>query len=264
MEKKEKRDKKKKIKKKENNEKSEIERSRLVIIGDKFFIWRDANKDLHTHKGIIKKEFFSKIGEIETHLGIKGYILPLDLPNYIINLKRGPAIINPKDFGIVIALTGIGKKSVVVDAGTGTGAMAIMLANVCKKVYTYEIREDFYKIASKNIEHSGMKNIILKKGDVYKNIEEKQVDVIFLDLPQPWKAVESVKNALKKGGFLVAYTPQISQAQQVVETFKDKGFMFVTTIQPLCIEWVIDGKIVRPKHMQKVHTGFLTFMRKIK
>ena len=50
----------------------------------------------------------------------------------------------------------------VVDSGTGAGAIALNFGNVVGdtgKVYTYEIREDFAKVAQKNIETFGINNI---------------------------------------------------------------------------------------------------------
>jgi len=232
---------------------------KLVIIGDKAFIWYKG--DLHTHKGVISKEKLKQYGRVETHKGVEAYILPLTIPDYIAKIKRGPAIIQPRDFGIITGLTGINKESIVVEAGTGSGAMAIMLANIVKMVYSYEKRKDFYRLAKKNIEKLGIKNIVLKNKDIYQGIDEKGVDLVFLDLPQPWLAVRPAFQALKIGGFLVVYTPQISQAQELVRNAK--GFIHVSTIQPSCIEWVIGEKILRPRHIQRIHTGFITIMRKI-
>jgi tRNA (adenine57-N1/adenine58-N1)-methyltransferase len=70
------------------------------------------------------------------------------------NLKRGPQVVLPKDFGMVAAFTGIGKKSVVVDAGAGSGFLAVALGNIAKSVVTYERREEFAKLAERNIKAS--------------------------------------------------------------------------------------------------------------
>ncbi len=52
----------------------------------------------------------------------------------------------------MLAYTGLGSGDRVVDSGTGAGAIALNFGNVVGdtgKVYTYEIREDFAKVAQK-------------------------------------------------------------------------------------------------------------------
>jgi tRNA(1-methyladenosine) methyltransferase and related methyltransferases len=71
------------------------------------------------------------------------------IPMQYRKLKRGPQVILPKDIGIIIAYSGIGKESRCVDAGTGSGWLAVSLARLCKEVVSYELREDFIKIARK-------------------------------------------------------------------------------------------------------------------
>ena len=72
------------------------------------------------------------------------------------SMVRGPQVILPKDFGSILAYTGLGRESRVVEAGAGSGFLMIMLGNVCKKVYSYERNERFYKLAMKNLERSGL------------------------------------------------------------------------------------------------------------
>jgi len=89
-------------------------------------------------------------------------------------IKRGAQILTPKDIGYIITTTGINKKSVVLDAGSGSGALACFLAAIAKKVITYEIREDFIKIVKENKKKLGLKNLKIKQGDVFKEITEKK------------------------------------------------------------------------------------------
>ena len=81
------------------------------------------------------------------------------------------------------------------------------MAHLCKEVITYEIRKDFINIVKTNIEFLGLDNIKIKNKNIYTGITEKNVDVVILDLPEPWQAINSAKKALKVGGFLVSYSP---------------------------------------------------------
>jgi tRNA (adenine57-N1/adenine58-N1)-methyltransferase len=129
-------------------------------------------------------------------------------------------------------------------------------------VVTYEIREDHHKIVKKNIEFMGMKNLTLKNKDVYEKIDEKNVDVINLDLPEPWDALDSCLISLKTGGYLVSYVPTIPQVMDFVKAIEGK-FHFIKTLEIIEREWDVFGRKVRPKTQQIGHSGFLTFCRKL-
>ena len=89
----------------------------------------------------------------------------------------------PKDIGLVITYTGVDRNSVCVDAGTGSGWLAISLARICKKVTSYDIRPEFIKIAERNKLNEKLDNLELKEKDITKGIDEKDVDLVTLDMP---------------------------------------------------------------------------------
>jgi len=177
-------------------------------------------------------------------------------------MKRGPQVILPKDIGIIIAYTGIGKESVCVDAGTGSGWLATALARVCKEVYSYDVREDFLKIAEKNIEITGQHNIFLKKGDVFKKIDEKDVDLVTLDMPNSEKALKNARSALKDGGYVVGYLPNMEQVKTFVAKLESLGFVDIYTIEVILRDMLVRKEGVRPSTKGIWHTAYLTFARK--
>ena len=177
-------------------------------------------------------------------------------------MKRGPQVILPKDIGIIIAYTGIGKESVCVDAGTGSGWLATALARVCKEVYSYDVREDFLKIAEKNIEITGQHNIFLKKGDVFKKIDEKDVDLVTLDMPNSEKALKNARLALKDGGYVVGYLPNMEQVKTFVAKLESLGFVDIYTIEVILRDMLVRKEGVRPSTKGIWHTAYLTFARK--
>jgi tRNA (adenine57-N1/adenine58-N1)-methyltransferase len=177
-------------------------------------------------------------------------------------MKRGPQVILPKDIGIIIAYTGIGKESVCVDAGTGSGWLATALARVCKEVYSYDVREDFLKIAEKNIEITGQHNIFLKKGDVFKKIDEKDVDLVTLDMPNSEKALKNARSALKDGGYVVGYLPNMEQVKTFVAKLESLGFVDIYTVEVILRDILVRKEGVRPSTKGIWHTAYLTFARK--
>ena len=106
------------------------------------------------------------------------------------------------------------------------------------------------------------KNIKIRKKDIYKGISEKNLDLITLDLKEPWNALSPAHKALKKGAFLVIYTPQITQALSCINKIKNK-FIHIKTKETAEREWRLEGKIAKPITPLISHTGFLTFLRKI-
>ena len=233
--------------------------------GKTFYI-KDVTQDFHCQFGLIKKsDLKKKDGSIiKTNTGKE---LTIFSPSFIDNyyrIKRGAQIITRKDIGTIIAETGINKNSKVVDAGAGSGALACFLANICKEVTTYDIRDDFIKIVEQNKEFLNLKNLKIKNKNIYEGIEETNIDLITLDLPEPWKAIETAQKALKVGGFLVSYSPTIPQTMDFVNAVnKNKNFIHVKTVELIQREWEIEERKVRPITTQTVHTGFLSFVRRI-
>jgi len=231
---------------------------------DKFLI-KDTNSDYHTKYGFFKKEDLKKTDKkIVSNTKKKFTIFDPYFIDLYRKIKRDAQIIPLKDIGLIVAETGINNKSNVVDAGSGSGALCCFLANIAKEVTTYEIRPDFIEIVKKNIDFLGLNNIKIKNKDIYDGISEKNVDLIVLDLPEPWKAIDSAKKSLKTGGFLVSYSPSIPQTSDFVNQINnDIDFVHVKTSEIIERNWEIDGRKVRPRSQQIGHSGFISFVRKI-
>lgn len=177
-------------------------------------------------------------------------------------LKRGPAIIQPKDIGLIVGHTGIGKESVCVDAGAGSAFLTCALANIAKKVYAYEKKPEFFELAKKNIERAGLANVELKNQDIFKGIEEREVDLITLDLPDAEKAVASAYTALKEGGWCVGYLPNVEQAKDFYIACHTAGYAEIFMIESIVREYEVREYGVRPMHIGLTHTAYLVFGRK--
>ncbi len=184
------------------------------------------------------------------------------VPPHYRKLKRGPQVILPKDIGIIIAYTGVNKNSVCVDAGTGSGWLAVSLAKVAKEVTSYDNREEFLKIAEKNKEIESLGNLILKKGDVSKKISEKDVDLVTLDMPNSDKALKNAHAALKEGGYVAGYLPHMEQVKKFVDTLNKLKFRDPLTMEIIARDILVREQGVRPSTKGVWHTGYLVFARK--
>src|SRR3989338_9332712 len=119
------------------------------------------------------------------------------------------------------------KCKVIVDIGCGIGFQSFAFAKICKKVYAIEIDEEKIKLAKKNAQILGWKNIEFITGD---DLSEKvisqleKVDIVFCD---PERSPEerkrnvatikpSIPELLKKYGALtgniaIEFPPQITE-----------------------------------------------------
>ena len=242
-----------------------IKKILITSQGKKFYV-KDANQDLHTQYGVILKEDLKKAKEgdsLKSNTDKEFFIFTPSFIDLYRKIKRDAQIIPLKDIGLIITETGINKESRVLDAGSGSGALACFLAAISKEVITYEIRQDFIDIVKSNIESLGLKNIKINDIDVYDKIEEKNIDVIILDVPEPWKALENCSKALKIGGFLVSYSPSIPQIIDFVNAArKNEIFVYLKTVELIQREWEVEERRVRPKSKGIGHSGFLSFIRK--
>ncbi len=183
-------------------------------------------------------------------------------PAALKKLKRGgPAVTLPKDAGLVIAYSGIGKDSKVVELGTGSGFMTIQLANIANEVITYEKRKEFAELASANIKKAGLKNVVLKEADVLNGFDDKDADLVFCDIAEAEKTVENSYSALKKDGTFAAHCLNVEQAKVLfLELEKHFGDVFMTE----CIvrDYNVRDFGTRPKNFGLMHSAYLVFARK--
>lgn len=233
--------------------------------GEKYFI-SDLTKDFHTKYGIIKSDDLKKAKDGEVIYSDHHEECAVYSPDFIDNYRKIDRLAQIpllKDIGFVIAELGLGRDSVVIEGGSGSGGVACFLANVVKKVHTYEIKDENIKVVEKNIINLGLKNIDIHKKSMYEDLVLRDIDAVFLDLPEPWNAINSAKDALKIGGFLVSYSPNLSSVSEFVgELEKNKSFSIIKSVELIEQQWDVFGKKIKPVS-EKIHSGFITVARKI-
>ncbi len=182
-------------------------------------------------------------------------------PKMYRKLRRGPQVILPKDIGMIIAYSGISKQSVCVDAGTGSGWLAVSLARLCKKVYSYDVRQDFIDIAEKNRVALGLDNLELINKDVTKGIAQRDVDLVVLDMPSSEKALSSARKALRPEGTVVGYLPHTEQVSRFAAKLSKLGFTDVYAIETIVRDMLVREEGTRPSTKGIWHTAYLVFAR---
>ncbi|MFA5624472.1 MAG: protein-L-isoaspartate(D-aspartate) O-methyltransferase [Bradymonadales bacterium] len=91
----------------------------------------------------------------------------------------------------------------VLEIGTGSGYMTVLLSRLARKVYSIEILEPLGQLAAYNIEQGGYSDIELKVGDGYEGWEEKApFDAIVVSCA-PDGVPKPLVEQLKEGGRVV-------------------------------------------------------------
>ncbi len=225
--------------------------------GNRYF-WREG--DIHSPQGVLKEKEIQS-GRIKSHLGKEFIVFDAAFTDQLEKIKRGPAIITQKDIGQIIAYTGIGQGTNVVDAGSGCGMLAAGMARVGAQVTSYEIRKENVDLTRENCEFLGVK-VKVKEADISKGVDEKNVDVVTLDLPNPEKVLEHAEKALKSGGYCVCYIPNVTQIIRVMKEVKKREFVVEKVMETIEREWIVEGLRARPKTQMLGHTAFLVFLRR--
>jgi len=240
----------------------------LLVSKDDSYFTEVSNRILNIQSGKIdlnqlkKKDFGEKI---KTHTGKDFFIVKPNIKDiFERKAKRLPQIIMPKDAALILAYTGVEPGSLVVDAGFGSGFLAMFLANYIRgKVVTYEKEKKFFKTAKQNIKSSGLSEFIrLKEKDIRKGIDEKNVDLVTLDMKNAERVVKHAYKSLKPGGWLVVYSPYIEQVKKVVSEMEKKGFSGVKTVENIVRGWQVRDHTL-PERSGIMHTGFISFARKV-
>jgi tRNA (adenine57-N1/adenine58-N1)-methyltransferase len=206
---------------------------------------------------------------VTTSLGEKLVLLRPTLAEFILEMPRGAQVIYPKDLSVILLAGDIYPGARVLEAGTGSGALTMTLLRAVGRdgrVYSYEVRPEFARVASANIARylGPVDHLVLREQDVYTGIPDQPLDRIVLDVPEPWRVVEAAAGALRPGGILVTYLPTVPQVAQVVETIRRSGaFAMIETTETLLRPWNIEGASVRPAHRMVAHTAFLTTARRV-
>ena len=223
------------------------------------------------HKGIGVFDPSSLIGKeygTQCEIGSKKFwILKPSLQDKILGIKRKAQIILPKDAAQIIINCSVSPGDTILEAGIGSGSLTMVLANAVApngKIISYDTRQDFIDHAMKNLGSAELeKHVKTKLKDVTKGIEEKDLDSVILDIPNPWDAVSHAWHALKAGGYLCTYSPLVSQVERTVKEIKKHSFIELKTFENIQREMVVSEYGTRPSFEMLGHTGYLTFARKV-
>jgi tRNA (adenine57-N1/adenine58-N1)-methyltransferase len=243
--------------------------AQLVSPSNKIFIIRlTPGEELHTHRGILHHD--DLIGQpwgsqVFTHLGKAYFLLQPSLSDVLRDLKRNTQIMYPKDIGFVLVTMGIGPGVHVVEAGTGSGALTIAMAwavGEAGRVTSYDQRPEMQNLARKNLERLGLlERVSLKQRDIAVGFDERNVDALFLDVPNPYDYLLQARRALKPGGYFGTILPTVNQITRLLDAFYQFDYAFVDVCEIMLRYYKTVSERFRPTDRMVAHTGYLAFAR---
>lgn len=244
---------------------------RIIVVdskGRQYMVKLAIDGEFHTHTGFVPHSDLLGQEEgitVRSTNGARYTAMRPSLSDFVMRMPRGAQVIYPKDLGPILMLADIAPGVRVLEAGVGSGALSMTLLRAGADVVGYEIREDFAQRALENVEDflgsQALSRYRVEVRDIYEGIDEEALDVVVLDLAEPWRAIKHAEQALRAGGTLVTYTPSITQAVRVREMLEESNFELAQTIEVLNRSWHIEGMAVRPDHRMVAHTAFLTSAR---
>lgn len=234
------------------------------------FILLKAGEVFQTHRGeILHDDIIGKPWgmRLQSHTGQPFFLMRPGLADLITEIKRNTQIIYPKDIGYIVMVMGIGPGMHVLEAGTGSGALTTAFAFFVGnegKVSSYENREQMQNLARKNLNKLGLlARVDLKLRDVADGFDEKEVDAVFLDLPNPYDYIPQVRASLKLGGFLGMILPTANQVSKSLVALHASSFAFPEVCEILLRFYKPDWERLRPTDRMVAHTGYLVFARSV-
>jgi tRNA (adenine57-N1/adenine58-N1)-methyltransferase len=230
-------------------------------------------KEWHTHKGWIIHDDLVGIPEgsvVSTSAGLKFTAFKPLLGDFVLSMPRGATIVYPKDAAMIIGVADIFPGAKVIEAGVGSGALAISLLRAIGpqgQLDSFERREDFAEIAKENVQTyfgSLPSNWKLTVGSVQDSNSDNKYDRVVLDMLAPWECVDYAAKILRPGGVFLAYVATTTQLSATAEALKEDGhFTEPLSSETIVRDWHHEGLAVRPMQRMIGHTGFLIVSRRM-
>jgi tRNA (adenine57-N1/adenine58-N1)-methyltransferase len=245
--------------------------AQLISHSNKRFIFRlveDGKFETHRgfigHNDLIGKPWGSRV---MTHMGSPYVLLQPSLADILVETKRNTQIMYPKDIGFILVTMDIGPGKHIIEAGTGSGSFTTALAFTVGRegrVSSYESRKEFQYLAHKNLDRLGLADRVdFKLRDIAGGFDEKNVDAVFLDLPNPQDYILQAKDALKPGGFLGSILPTTNQVSLLLIALRRANFAFIEVCEVILRYYKAVADRLRPTDRMVAHTGYLIFARSV-
>lgn len=237
----------------------------VVVYREKKYLKRlEKDKSFHGKGGILP--LVSAVGcPWGTRFGEYEVFRPTLEDIVMYGVRRETQIIFPKDSFFICAKLDLRCGSKVLEVGTGSGALTLLLSRMVGpdgRVVSVEKEERHHKNAKKNVDKlAEFANIELVCADV-NDFEGGGFDAAFVDLREPWLFLPRIGSFLKGSapiGFIVPTANQVSDTLMALR----QGFGDVEVMEIMLRRYKTLAARLRPEDRMIGHTGYLLFARKL-
>ena len=174
-----------------------------------------AGASFHTHRGTLSHDDIigGPDGNVVRSGGGTPYVVfrPL-LADYTLTMKRGAAVVYPKDAAQIVAFADVFPGARVLEAGAGSGALACWLLRAVGDqgtLVSFERRPDFAEIARRNVEQffggpPPAWQLVVgefgRPGDDHGLAEPNCFDRVILDMLAPWDCLDATAGVTRARG----------------------------------------------------------------
>ncbi|XP_051880570.1 tRNA (adenine(58)-N(1))-methyltransferase, mitochondrial isoform X2 [Pristis pectinata] len=205
-----------------------------------------AGGELHSKWGMLThQEILGHLpGQVfRTSTGSEFVLRRPTLEEFVLLMRRGPAISYPKDATTMLMMMDVGNGDCVLESGSGSGAMTLFLSRAVGSsghVYSFEVRKDHHNTAKRNYqcwrnayevawEKEWPNNVDFINKDIVfatDDIQGKMFDAIALDMLNPQLALPVISTHLKQGGVCAVYLANITQVIDLLEGIRSSCLSF--------------------------------------
>ena len=163
-------------------------------------------------------------GDSFTVVGREYVVFRPGIMELMTSLDRGAQVITAKDAATILMHCDVKCGDNVLEVGAGSGGLTTALLHAVAPdghVHTLELKEENAIRAGKNAARTGLDTYWSYSIGDARTMEppEGPFDVLTMDMPDPWLAIDNLSPVLRSGGRVCAYVPNANQVELNLEGY---------------------------------------------
>lgn len=156
------------------------------------------------------------------------------------------------DLAYISSFLGLRSGYRLLETGTGSASATVSFARTVGpegRIYTFENNQERFE---KNVEELATlgynDRVVCFHRDVYaegfgfndgtgNGVAANSIDGAFIDLPQPWRVLDSLHETLKDQGTVAIFSPCSEQVNECAKLLRSKDYHGVECVEVLCKGW---------------------------